>query len=40
VRTVDAEASSPKDFEAVDENIDFTNGKSSHEVTIRIVDDE
>jgi len=40
VRTVDAEASSPKDYGAVDEVIDFTESKKSHEITIKIEDDD
>jgi len=40
VRTVDAEATSPKDFEAIDEIIEFKAGQKIAEVRIKIVDDD
>ena len=40
VRTIDAEAQSPKDYGAVDEVIEFTESKKTHEITIKIEDDD
>ena len=43
VRTVDAEATSPKDYIAIDQVIDFEGGrfgKKEAEVQIKIIDDE
>ena len=40
VRTVDAEASSPQDYTAIDSVLDFDKGKTEAEVNIKIIDDE
>jgi len=41
VRTVDGEASAPKDYEAIDEVLEFKGGKNQvEEVKIAIIDDE
>ena len=43
VRTVDAEATSPKDYIAIDQVIEFKSGrfaKNEAEVSVKIIDDE
>lgn len=40
VRTLDDTASHPKDYEAIDKVINFTEGKENEEVFISIVNDD
>ena len=41
MRTVDAEATSPKDYIAIDQVLEFKSGKKSEaEVNVKIIDDE